>query len=384
MSTFQTPLVSIKAIHEHPNADRLELASVLGYTCVIRKGAFHAGQQVIYLPEGALVPKWLCKALNLWDAEKGKGKLAGKQGLRIKAARLRGIVSQGLLYPVTEGPDGPALAVKDGRLWPLGATGSGTEIADALGVVKYEPPVPVAFEGSVVAVHGHTLRFEVENLQTYPDAIAPGEPVVMTEKLHGTWTGMSFDPDLQHPDLHEGGTLVSSKGMSAKGLAFKTDSSNDRNLYVRTWRRYLLQRGHWDTVVREARELSLAFHILGETFGPGVQDLRYGLQSAEFRVFAIGLGRARDPNARFLSADRLRAWCGRLGLKTVPELWTGPFSMEAALAQRDGRTTLGANHVREGIVISPNRERPLSDEFAFVKCVSPGYLLRRGKATEFE
>ena len=78
MATFQTPLVSIGGIEPHPNADRLELATVLGYTCVIRKDAFHIGQQVVYLPEGGVVPEWLCRALNLWDEEKGKGRLAGK------------------------------------------------------------------------------------------------------------------------------------------------------------------------------------------------------------------------------------------------------------------------------------------------------------------
>ena len=384
MSKFQTPLVSIAAINEHPNADRLELASVLGYTCVVRKGAFQVGQLVVYLPEGSLIPEWLCRALNLWDDVKGKGKLAGKRGLRIKAARLRGTVSQGLLYPVSEGPDGASLATEGGKQWPLGDSGSGTDIAEALGVEKYEPPVPVAFDGVAVPVHGHTIRLDIENLQSYPDAIPPGEPVVMTEKLHGTWTGMSFDPSLGHPDLYEGGTLVSSKGMSAKGLAFKTDSSNDGNLYVRTWRRYLHGRGQWDALIREARKRNRAFHVLGETFGLGVQDLHYGLKTTEFRVFAVALGEARDRGARFLAADDLTTWCRRFGLESVPELGRGAFSMDDVLSLRDGKTTFGAKHVREGIVISPNRERPLHDQFAFVKCVSPAYLLRRGKATEFE
>ena len=50
MAAFQTPIVSISRIDEHPNADLLELATVLRYTCVVRKGAFRAGQTVVYLP----------------------------------------------------------------------------------------------------------------------------------------------------------------------------------------------------------------------------------------------------------------------------------------------------------------------------------------------
>ena len=384
MSAFQTPLVSISDIEPHPNADRLELAQVLGYTCVVRKGQFEPGQQVVYLPEASVLPEWLCRALNLWSDEDGKGRLAGPEGLRIKAIRLRGTVSQGLLYAVTEGRSGSCLALEGGALRPLEEGAAGAEIAAALGVVKYEPPIPVAFEGEVVSAHGHTVRFDIENLQAYPQAIQPGEQVVMTEKLHGTWTGMSFDPALRHPDLYEGGTLVTSKGMSAKGLAFKTGEANDRNLYVRTWRRVLLAPGHWDCVIAEARERERAIHVLGETFGRGVQDLQYGLKNPEFRVFAVGVGGAKDPEARFLAADEMAAWCARHELQAVPELGRGPFSESAARALRDGTTTFGAGHVREGIVISPNRARPLADPFAFAKMVSPDYLLRKGQATEFE
>ena len=384
MSAFQTPLVRISGIESHPNADRLELATVLGYTCVVRKGAFQAGQQVVYLPEGGVVPEWLCRALKLWDEEKGTGRLAGKRGLRIKATRLRGTLSQGLLYAVSEGPDGPYLALEGGKQWPLALTSSGEEIADALGVEKYVPPVPVAFEGVVVAMHGHTIKFDIESLQSFPDAIAPGEEVVVTEKLHGTWTGISFDPTVDHPDLYHGGTIICSKGMSAKGLAFKTGSSNDKNLYVRTWRQFLLEPGHWDGIIKEACDCGAALHLLGETFGRGVQDLQYGLKAPSFRVFAVGRGRAKDPASHFLPADDLAAWCSRFGLETVPELGRFQFSMQAALALRDGKTAFGGVHVREGVVISPNRRRSLADEFAFVKLVSPDYLLRKGQATEFE
>ena len=115
-----------------------------------------------------------------------------------------------------------------------------------------------------------------------------------------------------------------------------------------------------------------------------MQDLHYGLKSTEFRAFAVVLRAARDPEARFLSADALAQWCGQVGLETVPDLGRGPFSTDAALSLRDGRTAFKAGHVREGIVISPNRDRSLHDDFAFVKWVSPNYLLRRGRATEFE
>ena len=61
----------------------------------------------------------------------------------------------------------------------------GQNVADELGITKYEPPVPEGMNGEVKPLHDHTIKFDVENIQRYPDVIQPGEPVVMTEKLHG-------------------------------------------------------------------------------------------------------------------------------------------------------------------------------------------------------
>ena len=90
---------------------------------------------------------------------------------------------------------------------------------------------------------------------------------------------------------------------------------------------------------------------------------------------------------RFLDYDELlleRA--GAWGLETTPRLYRGPFSMEIAEQYRDGRTTFRGNHVREGIVIAPVRERECPDlpgNRVKLKFVSPKYLLRRGRTTDF-
>ena len=58
--------------------------------------------------------------------------------------------------------------------------------------------------------------------------------------------------------------------------------------------------------------------------------------------------------------------------------------MEAVLVLGDGRAAFGSVHARKEPVISPKRRRNLDDRFAFVKLVSPDYLLRKEQATEFE
>lgn len=100
MSTLKCEVVRV-TIQEHPNADALEIAQVRGYQSIVRKGQFETGDLAVYIPEQAIVPEWLLRRLNLWDDDKGKGKLAGSNGDRVKAQKIRGVLSQGILLPLS-------------------------------------------------------------------------------------------------------------------------------------------------------------------------------------------------------------------------------------------------------------------------------------------
>ena len=92
MAKFECKVYEIK-IKEHPNADSLELAIIEGYQAIIPKNKFKEGDKVIYIPEQAIVSEKILEEMNL------TGRLAGKKANRVKAIKLRGIVSQGLIYP---------------------------------------------------------------------------------------------------------------------------------------------------------------------------------------------------------------------------------------------------------------------------------------------
>ncbi len=81
-------LASIELISEincHPNADKLELAKVLGYTCIVEKGKYKMGDAVVLIQPDTVLPN------EPW-AEMFK-----KRGSRVKALRLRNIWSFGTL-----------------------------------------------------------------------------------------------------------------------------------------------------------------------------------------------------------------------------------------------------------------------------------------------
>ena len=148
-------------------------------------------------------------------------------------------------------------------------------MAEILGITKWEPPIPTNMSGQVEHRLGHTLKFPIENIKKYPKMFQEGEDVIITEKIHGTWCCLG----------HAGGEpLVNSLGMSEQGLGLKRNDANRNNLYVRQWELYRR------ILERMKNQLGDAdFHVLGEIYGAKVQDLKYGLNTQEFRVFDIAI-----------------------------------------------------------------------------------------------
>ena len=349
MATFESRIHALR-IEPHPNADRLELAAIGGFRCVVGKGSFSDGDLAAYIPEGSVCPDWLIAELGL------EGKLAGSKKNRVKAVKLRGALSQGLVYPV-----------HDGRVRGR-PVAEGDEVTDLLELVKYEPPIPIAMQGEVRPVHGATLRYDIENVKKYPDALQDGEPVVITEKLHGTWCCLGWHPD------H--GPIVTSKGMSDRGMALILNEANRTNLYVRTWHAF---EARFETARARLAGDGQVFYVVGEVYGRGVQDLHYGEPNPAFRVFDAYVG--EPGRGRYLPPDEVESLGDLFPL--VPVLYRGPFSAAVMLEHTDGATALGGRHVREGVVVKPATERE-SAEFGRVilKSVSGDYLTRKG-GTEY-
>lgn len=355
MSTLRVT-AEVLTIHEHPNADALELAQVGLYRAVVAKGAYRTGERAVYIPEQSVLPAGLIEELGL------TGRLAGSRSDRVKAVRLRGELSQGIVCLPQ------ALAEVD----LTKAAEDGTDFAEALGIVKWVPPIPPTMNGDVESAADLLPWVDIENIQRYPDIFAPGEPVVLTEKLHGSACLLTYLAD-------EGRVHVSSKGFGAKSLALKEDP---RNLY---WRAV---HGHGvpAAAARLAERLGARrVGIFGEVYGAGVQDLAYGAdgrrETLGYAVFDVSA--EIDGEIRWLDSAALLD--GELPL--VPRLYEGPYDIDRVLEIASGRETVSGRelHLREGVVVRPAAERysPVTGGRAIAKAVSPAYLTRKG-GTEYE
>ncbi|SEK54405.1 RNA ligase (ATP) [Streptacidiphilus jiangxiensis] len=344
-------------IHPHPAADALELAQVGLFRAVVAKGIYRTGDYAVYIPEQAVLPAGLIDELGL------TGRLAGAEKNRVKAIRLRGELSQGIVCR-------PGALVAD----LAAAHADGTDFAAALGITKWVPPVPATMSGDAEPAPDLLPWVDIENLRRYPDVFADGEEVVVTEKVHGSCCLFTYY-------AADGGIQVSSKGVGAAHLALVEDA---RNLYWRAARAFDLPA----VAERLAQRLGASrVGVFGEVFGDGVQDLTYGADVRRGETGFVVFDLSYDDGTGVVRWLDPQEWlAGELPL--VPQLYTGPFAHEKVLELAEGRETLSgrALHIREGVVVRPRTERAsvaLGGSRAIAKVINPAYLTRKG-GTEFE
>ena len=315
----------IESVRPHANADRLEIAVVSGWQCVVPKGMYSAGSAVTYFPPDCVVPVELSDRLGVTKYLSNG---------RVRSARLRGEVSHGF---VSE-PMGP----------------EGENVADRLGVTKWVAPISLAV-GEAEDQHPLFYRYtDIENMRHYPTVLVDGESVVVTEKIHGTNSriGLVREPDGQYRrvcgsntvqrKIVEGGTYSFPWGVPgvAEMLAFMSASGAGSVI------------------------------LYGEVFGK-VQVLRYGLPNGlGYRVFDASV------DGRYLDYFAMAESCRRFGVSLVPLVYSGPFSIATVADLSRGMSLVdGADNIREGVVVRPAVERTdPSIGRVVLKYVSDDYL----------
>lgn len=352
MSERVAEIVGIFDILPHPNADRLEIVNVHGgYPCVVQKGLWKAGDMAVYVPLDMLLPT----DNPQWDWV-GRGRTPVTQDGRlwhlVRPSRLRGVMSMGLLLPVPPEIDGAH---------------PGTDAGAILGIVPYEEPLPLqSVSGGAL---GRTQRasdpgflpvYDLEGMRRHGDILREGEPVVITEKIHGTSARFAFHQGklwvashkvfrawgknaiLDHVARGDWKMLWAVLGDLLAGRSTRLSSPQD-DVWCRTAKMYEL-----DEKLRRVPGIA----IYGEIYG-SVQNLRYGMEPGEigFAVFdAYHIERKE-----WLSHVELWTLCENLHLPVVPLLYVGPWRTELTKLA-EGTSTI-ASHPREGMVVKSMVER---------------------------
>lgn len=104
---------TISDIRPIPGADRIEVAQVDGWECVVQKGEFQIGQLIVYVEVDSIMP------------ERPEFEFLRDRKFRVRTIKLRKQVSQGLVLPMS--------------ILPPGKYAQDMDVTEVLGIKKYDP-----------------------------------------------------------------------------------------------------------------------------------------------------------------------------------------------------------------------------------------------------
>ncbi len=363
MSDLIVEVCKIKEVKNHSGADRLSIAKIKEWECIIGKDECKEGDKVIFIPPDALIPDELAEKLNI------KNYLAGKAKNRVKQIKLRGEMSYGLIIA------------------NIGNWKVGYDCAKELGITKYEPPVRMGISDASPEDPWFPKMEEIQNIRNYPDIYKEGQMVAVTEKLDGTNSRISISlASLENISeisqecypLNEDYTEFAIWKAGSHRVNRKRPEILEEmktNIY---WYPYLE-----DPIYNLLDNLILYWKhkqviLFGEVFGEGISGgskaLNYGVKKGlDYRAFGLLIDGKRVPYKEFVD------YCEIFKVKIVPLIKIIPYNFEEIEKLSTGLSYLadenGVSHMREGIVIHPYKDEKLSS----LKCLNPEYLLLKEK-----
>src|SRR5882672_1397322 len=105
MSSLIVQVCRVDAVEPHPNADRMEIATIKGWRTCIGKGSFTPGDLCVYIPPDSVLPAALSDRIGVTKYLTPLPKNSDgtrPDGGRIRVARLRGEKSYGLVIKLDD------------------------------------------------------------------------------------------------------------------------------------------------------------------------------------------------------------------------------------------------------------------------------------------
>lgn len=338
-------------------ADRIEVAQVDGWECVVKKGEFEVGQHIVYVEVDSVMP------------ERPEFEFLRDRKFRVRTIKLRGQVSQGLVLPLDILPDGN---------YKLG-----DDVTELLGVTKYDPQAqqeallmtkqpktpanPIAKflmrfkwyrklfmkpkrKGGFPDWIVKTDETRIQNLTTLFDIERKkGTPFSVTEKVDGQ-SATYF--------LRKISRRKYEFGVCSRNILLGTP---DNSSYWTIARKYNIESvlkqliGEYQTIV-----------LQGEICGDGIQGNKYHISGYDFFAFNLIY-----PDHKCTTAE-IKETLAPFGIKSVPIVEEGkalPETIAELVEYSKGKSVVRKEQKREGVVM-----RNVQNNISF-KVINPDFLL---------
>lgn len=365
-------------------ADRIEQVTVLGWSCVAKKGEFQIGDTCVYFEIDSILP------------EREWSEFLRDRKFRIRTIKLKGTLSQGLAIPVSVCPE-----IKNPK--------EGDDVTAILQVKKYDREEAMAagdpnkvkrMSSANYSWPAHLQKTDEPRIQSSPGALLDiaGKPFYAAVKMDGSSMTVSrenggrFHVCSRNYGLKEFISTPKYKLVHitrqplSKGF-FKFFRSFFLSLFHNLFNKAKLVVGGTVDVPTDSnfwyaarkydmKRIQPGVTVQGELCGPGIQKNLLNLKDFEFYVFNV------IKDGKRLGLWDIEKFCAEYGLNMVPTFMvneTGEFehSQEKWLKLAEGVYD-GTKNQREGLVIrtlEPEYSPALRGTLSF-KAISNKYLLK--------
>jgi RNA ligase (TIGR02306 family) len=325
-------LETVLDVRPIPEADAIEAIVIRGWTVVAKKGEFNIGDTCAYFEIDCALP--MSDERFTFLASRGtRITINGINVHVLRTAKLRGVYSQGLAIPVAQFPELVGLA-------------SDTDVAELLGITKWEPPIPATLAGDIEGAFPTDLarKTDAERIQNLVNEYPRLRSLawVATEKIDGT-----------------SATFIKSDGRL--------------RVCGRNWELRDGPNTYWDI----ARRLELAERladgdvIQGEIYGEGIQSNPLMVRGQHLAAFTYAKERQPVPHADWPS------WLAKMAAPIVS--FVLPATVEEAVAAVDGwKSVITPGRKAEGLVFhsADGAEFAELGQRGCFKIISNAYLLK--------
>jgi RNA ligase (TIGR02306 family) len=353
-------VATIKEIKPIEGADKIELAVVGGWNCIVQRGQYSVNDLVVTATTDAVIPINLSDELNVTNYL--------RKGGRVRTVKLRGVYSECLIIPIKHVPF-------------MENYYEGKDMMYAMDIWKYEPPVK-----QIQLASGKKIRYQdnpnfhvyykFPNAKNVPGMFTEDDMVEISRKIHGTNAryGIVKKKKLSIIDKvkkffgnewieyeYVYGSHNVEKGSDSQGFY-------DTDVWQTIAEKYSIREKLWDMFKLSKRYYNIkdSIVIYGEIYGAGIQkNYDYGLTEIDYVGFDTTI------NGEYCDASRSFIIQNELGLPYVPVLAVDNWSQELQDKYVFNNFIEGTKVPHEGIVIKALN----GDRHKVAKVINPDYLI---------
>lgn len=311
-------LASIQRIREIKaiiDADRIEVATILGWRVVVQKGQFKAGDLCIYVEIDAVLPSE--------NFDKPKYKFLKEKKFHIKTVLIRGKPSQGIAFPITIMNELYGI-----NIYPI----EGQDITREMGIKQYQYPI---HENMIGKIKGDFPAFipktKEVRIQTVPDIVEKyaGTKCYISEKIDGE----SITIFLKDGNL----------GVCTHKVELEYDEENPIWQLIDDLK-----------IFDDLKDFDKNIAVQGEFIGPGIKKNKYKQEKHDLYLFNL----INLDSYKYEDYRTFKEWTTKYHQKTVPILDENYILSDdiKKLEQLASGVSKINKTKREGIVIRPLKE----------------------------